>query len=86
MDLMDKYLLRVKPEGREIELSGRKETTNTEMQQMMAEGAEDATYTFEEVSQMIDGGVSKEGLVAIHKIKKVFAGSSIENIVDEDRN
>ncbi len=80
MSLMDKYLSRVKLEDREKELNGRKPTINTEIQKMMPEGAEDATYSFDEVSQMIDEGVSKEGLVAIHKIKKMFSGATVEDI------
>ena len=39
-----------------------KVTTNTKIQHMVPEGAEDATYSFDEVSQMIDEGCDKRGI------------------------
>ena len=86
MDLMEKYLSRVKSEGRKRKLNGREIIANAESQKMMAEGIEEVTYTFDEVSQMIDEGISKEGLVAIQKIKKAFLGSTVEAVSNEDRN
>jgi hypothetical protein len=35
---------------------------------------------------MIDEGVPKEGLKAIHRVKKFFPGSSVEDITYENRN
>ena len=58
--------------------------TGRELQEMVAEGINETIYTHEEVSRMIDDGVSKEGLKAIHKVKKAFSGSSIVDISDED--
>jgi hypothetical protein len=60
--------------------------TDKERKELISEGIRDVIYTQAEVSQMIDKGVSKEWLAAIHKIKKAFTGSRIEDIVDEDRN
>ncbi len=56
--------------------------TDKGLKELVAEGVKDAIYTQEEVSRMIDGGVSREGLVAIHKVMKTFPGASIQNISD----
>ncbi len=58
-------------------------TTNIGRKELIAEGVEDAIYTQEEVSRMIDEGISKEGLIAIHKVKKAFAGAMVEDVSDE---
>jgi hypothetical protein len=60
--------------------------TDKELKELIAEGIQETIYTHEEVSRMMDEGVSKEGLKTIHKIKKAFSGSSIEEISDEDKN
>jgi hypothetical protein len=48
--------------------------TERGLQELVDEGVEDAIYTQEEVSKLMGEGVTKEGLVAIHKIKKTFPG------------
>ncbi len=60
--------------------------TDKELQALVEGGIKETIYTHEEVSRMIDEGISKEGLKAIHKVKKAFSGSSIEDISDEDKN
>lgn len=54
--------------------------TDNEMKKLVTEGITDVIYTKKEVSRMIDESVSKEGLKAIHKVKNIFPGSSIEDI------
>ena len=54
-----------------------------ELQELVDEGIKGTIYTREEVSRMIDEGVSKEGLKAIHKVKKSFTGAMVENIENE---
>ena len=74
MDLMKKYLLRVKPGSREKELKvNMKEVINTLQ-------VKEPVYTFEEVKKL--EGVSVEGLAAIQKIKRFFPGASIQGISD----
>jgi len=58
--------------------------TDKELQALVAEGIKEVIYTQEEVLRMIDEGVTKEGLKAIHKVKKVFPLSSVEDISDEN--
>lgn len=92
MDLMEKYLSRVKLDNIKAEKKAYKiyskvlndylwlVGTEKELQEMVAEGIKEAIYTHEEVSRMIDEGVSKEGLAAIHKVKRNFPKSTIEDI------
>ncbi len=80
---MKKYLSRVKTEDIEIELKDKKMPSNAEVQQPQSEKIEETVYSFCEVSKIIDEGVSKEGLEAIHKVKKAFSGSKIEIIENE---
>ena len=54
--------------------------TEKELQELVDEGIEETIYTLEEVSRMIDEGVTKEGLNGIHKVKKALPASSIEDI------
>jgi|TARA_Y100000310_G_scaffold258302_1_gene266675 hypothetical protein len=70
MDLMKKYLSRVKPGSREKELKvNMKEVINTLQ-------VKEPVYTFEEVKKL--EGVSVEGLAAIQKIKKAFSGYIVD--------
>ncbi len=50
------------------------------LQGLVDEGITETIYTLEEVSRMINEGVTKEGLKAIHKVKNAFPASSIEDI------
>ncbi len=52
--------------------------TDAEMQKMLAEGVEEPIYTYDEVVKL--DGISKEGLKAVHKIKRVFPSATIEDI------
>jgi len=54
--------------------------TDKELKVLVTEGIKDVIYTQEEVSKVIDEGVSKEGLVAIHKVKCAFTESSVMDI------
>ncbi|ODS30641.1 MAG: hypothetical protein SCARUB_04242 [Candidatus Scalindua rubra] len=54
--------------------------TDKELQELVNEGIKEAVYTQDEVSKMIDEGISKEVLKKIHKVKKAFPGSQVENI------
>ncbi|GAX59893.1 2-hydroxychromene-2-carboxylate isomerase [Candidatus Scalindua japonica] len=54
--------------------------TERGLQELVDECVKDAIYTQEEVSNLIGEGISKEGLVAIHKVKNAFPGSSIKDI------
>lgn len=56
-----------------------------ELQELVDEGIKETIYTQEEVSRMIDEGVSKEGLKAIHKVKKSFTGAMVEDIENEQK-
>jgi hypothetical protein len=58
--------------------------TDKELQGLVDEGINETIYTQEEVSKMIDGDVTKEGLKAIHRVKKFFPGSSVEDISNEN--
>ena len=60
--------------------------TDKELKELVSEGIKETIYTHEEVSRMIDEGVSKEGLKTIHKVKKAFPLSSVEDVSNEDRN
>lgn len=98
MDLMEKYLSRVKANNKRPEKKSYKiyskilddylwlVPTDNEMQELVAEGIKETIYTHEEVSRMIDEGVSKGGLKAIHKVKQAFPLSSVEDVSNEDRN
>ncbi len=57
--------------------------TDKELKELVTEGIKDVIYAQEEVSRMIDEGVPKEGLKAIHKVKKTISGSTVENIENE---
>ena len=54
--------------------------TEKELQELVDEGIEETIYTLEEVSRMIDEGVTKEELKSIHKVKNTFPSSIIEGI------
>ena len=92
MDLMGKYLSRVRSEDK---ISKRKSykihsriiadylwivADKNELQGLVDEGITDTIYTLEEVSRMIDEGVTKEELKSIHKVKNTFPSSIIEGI------
>ncbi len=49
-----------------------------ELRDLIAEGVKDAIYVHDDIEQL--EGISKEGLKAIHKIKRVFPGATIEDI------
>ena len=55
-------------------------TTDKARKELIAEGVKDAIYTQEEVSNLIDEGISEEGLKAIHKVKSTFTESSVMDI------
>ena len=59
--------------------------TDKELQGLVDEGIKETIYTQEEVSRMIDEGVSKEGLKAIHKVKEAFPAATVENIENEQK-
>jgi len=98
MSLMEKYLSRVETENKKPKKLSYKiyskiledylwiVTTDKARKELIAEGVKDAIYTQEEVAKLMDEGISKAELVAIHKIKKAFPGSSIEDLIDEDTN
>lgn len=97
MDLMEKYLSRVKPDKKRLGKKAYKinsriledylwiVATDKELKELVAEGVKDVIYTQEEVSKLMGEGVSKEGLKAIHKVKKSFAGATVENIENEQK-
>jgi hypothetical protein len=58
--------------------------TNTEMKKMLDEGIEEPIYTYDDVVNL--EGISKEGLKAIHKIKRVFPGSTVEDIKHKNKD
>jgi len=60
--------------------------TEEELQELVNEGTDDVIYSQGEILRMIDEGVPKEGLKAIHRVKKFFPGSSVEDITYENRN
>lgn len=72
MDLMKKYLSRVRSEVGEKELKVNKNEVINILQ------VEEPVYTYEEVKKL--EGVSVEGLAAIQKIKNTFPGSSVVDI------
>ena len=74
MDLMEKYLSRVKLEVGEKE----SKVNNNEVINILL--VEEPAYTYEEVKKL--EGVSVEGLAAIQKIKRFFPGASIQGISD----
>ncbi len=49
-----------------------------ELRDLIAEGVQDAIYIHNDIEKL--DGISKEGLKAIHKIKKAFPGATIEDI------
>lgn len=55
-------------------------TTDKARNELIAEGVKDAIYTQEEVSNLIDEGISEEGLKAVHKVKSTFIESSVIDI------
>ena len=56
--------------------------TEREYQGLVAEGIKEVIYTQEEANELMANKVSKDGLRAIHKIKKNFPGASIQDISD----
>lgn len=56
-----------------------------ERKELVTEGINDVIYTQEEVSKLMGEGVTKEGLVAIHKIKKTFSRATVEDIENEQK-
>ncbi len=54
--------------------------TDKELKELVSEGVKEVVYIQAEVSMLIEEGVSKEGLEAIHKIKQVFLESRIEDV------
>jgi hypothetical protein len=58
--------------------------TNAEMKKMLDEGIEKPIYTYDDITKL--EGVSKEGLKAIHKIKRVFPGSTVEDIKHKNKD
>ena len=58
--------------------------TDNELKELVAEGIKETIYTHEEVSRMIEEGVSREGLVAIQEIKKGFPGATVGKIEQAD--
>lgn len=59
--------------------------TERGLQELVDEGVKDAIYTQKEVSTLMGEGVTKSGLVAIHKIKKAFSGATVEDIENEQK-
>jgi hypothetical protein len=57
--------------------------TDKERQELVSEGIRDVIYTQEEVSKLMGKNITKEGLVAIHKIKKAFAVATVGDIENE---
>ncbi len=49
-----------------------------ELRDLIAEGVQDAIYIHNDIEKL--DGISKEGLKAVHKIKRVFPGSTVEDI------
>ncbi len=92
---MEKYLSRVRPENKRPKKKSYKihskildddlwiVATDKELKELISEGIKEVIYTQDEISRMIDEGVSKEGLVAIHKVKNAFPVSGIEDISKE---
>ncbi len=72
MDLMEKYLSRVKLEVGEKELKVNKNEVINILQ------VEEPVYSYKEVKKL--EGVSVEGLAAIHKVKNTFLGSSVVDV------
>jgi hypothetical protein len=55
-----------------------------ELRNLIAEGVQDAIYIHHDIEQL--DGISKEGLKAIHKIKRVFPGSTVEDIKHKNKD
>ena len=55
-------------------------STDKELQELIGEGIKEVIYTQEETNKLMTNKVSKEGLAAIHKVKKAFPAATIENI------
>ncbi len=49
-----------------------------ELRDLIAEGVQDAIYIHNDLEQL--DGISKEGLKAIHKFKRIFPGSTVEDV------
>ena len=58
--------------------------TDKELKELVEEGIKETIYTHEEVSRMLEEGVSREGLVAIQEIKKGFPGATVGKIEQAD--
>lgn len=59
--------------------------TDNELQELIDEGVNEVVYTQEETNKLMTNKVSKEGLAAIHRIKKIFPGATVENIESEQK-
>ncbi len=88
MDLMKKYLSRIKAVRKTYKIYSKTlddflwvTATNTEMKKMLDEGIEEPIYTHEDITKL--EGISKEELRVIHKFKRVFPGSTVEDIKHE---
>jgi hypothetical protein len=56
--------------------------TDVEMRKMLDEGIEEPIYTYDDVVKL--DGISKEELRVIHKFKRIFPGSTVEDIKHEN--
>ncbi len=88
MDLMEKYLSRIKAVRKTYKIYSKilddflwVTATNTEMKKMLDEGIEEPIYTYDDVVKL--DGISKEELRVIHKFKRIFPGSTVEDIERE---
>lgn len=59
--------------------------TEKGLQELVDEGITEVIYTQKETNKLMTNKVSKEGLVAIHKIKKTFSGATVEDIENEHK-
>ncbi len=85
MDLMEKYLSRVKLDRKMYKIYSKilgdhlwLVPTDREMRELVAEGIQGPVYTHDEITKL--EGISKEGLKKIHNVKKVFPGATVEDI------
>jgi len=57
--------------------------TDEDMHSLRSQGISEAIYIAEEIKKL--KGMDKEGLKAVHQVKKVFPESSIEEIKNHDK-
>ncbi len=57
--------------------------TDKGLQELIDAGVNEVAYTQEEINKLMTNNVSKEGLVAIHKVKKAFLAATVEDIESE---